>query len=95
MKNSKSQITNNKQITMTKIQNDKHVALPHLFRSLDIEIWDFLGIRCLGFEISKVLNTRDIISKDYPYIEYSTVKFHKRVTRSGLKECSPSLNPEP
>jgi hypothetical protein len=33
-KNSKSQISNNKQITMTKIQN--------LFWSFDIGIWDFI-----------------------------------------------------
>jgi len=45
VKNSKSQIPNNKQITMTKIQNYK------LFGSLDIEIWDFIEIWCLKFEI--------------------------------------------
>ena len=52
--------------------------MTNLFGSLDIEILDFIGIWCLEFEISEVLNTRDIISKDYPYIEYSTVKFHIR-----------------
>ena len=51
--------------------------MTNLFGSLDIEILDFLDIWCLGFEISKVLNTRDIISKDFPSIEYSTIKFHK------------------
>jgi len=34
-KNSKSQISNNKQLTMTKIQN--------LFWSFDIGIWDFIN----------------------------------------------------
>ena len=57
--------------------------MTNLFGSLDIEIWDFIEIWCLGFEISEVLNTRDIIYRDYPSIEYSTVKFHIRV--EGLK----------
>jgi hypothetical protein len=53
--------------------------MTNLFGSLDIVIWGFLEIWCLGFEISEVLNIRDIISKDYPSIEYSTVMFHIRV----------------
>ena len=65
--------------------------MTNLFGSLDIEIWDFIEIclpavllaGCLGFEISEVLNTRDIISMDYHSIEYSTVKFHTRV--EGMK----------
>ena len=52
--------------------------MSNLFGLLDIEIWDFIEIWCLGFEISEVLNTRDIISMDYHSIEYSTVKFHTR-----------------
>jgi len=56
--------------------------MPNLFGALDIGIWDFLDIWCLGFEISDDLNAWDIISKDYPSIEYSTVKFHIRVQGS-------------
>ena len=52
--------------------------MTNLFGSLDIGIWDFIGIWRLGFEISEYLNTWDIIPKDYPSIEYSTVKFHAR-----------------
>jgi hypothetical protein len=47
--------------------------MTNLFGSLDIVIWG------LGFEISEVLDTRDIFSKDCPSIEYSTVKFHIKV----------------
>jgi hypothetical protein len=62
------------------------------FSSLEIDIWDFIDIclpavllaGCLGFEISEFLNTRDIISKDYHSIEYSTVKFHIRVLGSKV-----------
>jgi hypothetical protein len=57
--------------------------MTNLFGSLDIGIWDFLEIWCLETEISEVLNTRDIISKDGPSIEYSTVKFHTVV--EGLR----------
>jgi len=53
--------------------------MTNLFGSLVIGIWDFLEVWCLEIEISEVLNTRDIISKDCPSIEYSTVKFHIRV----------------
>jgi len=53
--------------------------MTNLFGSLDIDIWDFIGIWCLGFDISEYLNTRDSVSKDYLSIEYSTVKFHTRV----------------
>jgi hypothetical protein len=38
----------------------------------------------LGFEISEILNIRDIISKDSPSIAYSTVKFHTRVLGSKV-----------
>ena len=55
--------------------------MTNLFGALDIGIWDFLDIWCLGFEISDDLNTWGIISKDYPSIEDSTVKFHTRVER--------------
>jgi len=57
--------------------------MTNLFGSLDIDILDFIGIWCLGFDISEYLNTRDSDSKDYLSIEYSTVKFHTRV--EGLK----------
>jgi hypothetical protein len=53
--------------------------MSNLFGSLDIEIWDFIEIWCLEFEISEYLNTQDSISKDYLTIEYSSVKFHVRV----------------
>jgi hypothetical protein len=43
--NSKLQIPNNKQITMTEIPNSKHVW------SLDIGIWNLFVIWCLEFEI--------------------------------------------
>ena len=36
--------------------------------SLEIDIWDLIEIWCVGFEISEILNTRDIISKDSPSI---------------------------
>jgi hypothetical protein len=49
--------------------------MTNLFGSLDIEIWDFIGIWDLGFDISEYFNTRDSISKDYFSIGYSTVKF--------------------
>jgi hypothetical protein len=58
--------------------------MSNLFRSLDIEIWDFIGIclpavllaGCLEFEISEYLNTRESIFKNYLFIGYSTVKFY-------------------
>ena len=61
--------------------------MTNLFGSLDIDIWDFVGIYlpavflagCLEFEISEVLNTRGRFSKDYLSIGYSTVKFDMRV----------------
>jgi hypothetical protein len=49
-----------------------------LFGSLDIDIWDFIGIWCLEFEISEYLNARDSIYKDYPSIGHSTIKDHMR-----------------
>ena len=68
--------------------------MTNLFRLLDFDIWDFIGIWCLGFEISEVLNPRDIVSKDCPSIEYSTVKFHIKFQRSR-KYLNPStLNGE-
>ena len=63
---------------MTKIPNDKPIVL------FGIDIWDFIEIWCLGFEISEILNIRDIISKDSPSIAYSTVKFHTRVLGSKV-----------
>jgi hypothetical protein len=51
VKNSKSQLTNNKQITITKIQNDKPV-------------WG-IGYCKLGFDISEYLNIRDGVFIDY------------------------------
>jgi hypothetical protein len=57
--------------------------MTNLFGALDIGIWDFLDILCLGFEISDDFNSRDIISKDFSSIEDNTVKFHTRV--EGLK----------
>jgi hypothetical protein len=61
--------------------------MTNLFGSLDIDIWVFIEIWCLVFEISEVLNTRDIIPKDYPSIEYSTDNFYNgsRFKRSGFK----------
>ena len=56
-----------------------------LFGSLDIEIWDFIGIWYLEFDISEFLNTRDSISKDYLSIGYSIVKFHMRVQGPKVK----------
>jgi len=47
--------------------------MTNLFESLDIEIWDFIGIWSLEFDISEYLNTRDSIFKDYLSIGYSTV----------------------
>ena len=49
------------------------------FRSLDIEILDFIEFWCLGFEISEYPNTQDRISKDDPSTENSTVKSHTRL----------------
>jgi hypothetical protein len=60
--------------------------MTNLFGSLDIEIWDFIGIWCLEFDISEYLNNRDSIFKDYLSIGYSTVKFHTR--------CQQTPNPE-
>ena len=56
-KNYKSQITNYKQITMTNPPPADQTCLGHaqrrrLRRVLDIDIWDFIGIWCLEFEIS-------------------------------------------
>jgi hypothetical protein len=56
--------------------------MTNLFGALVFGIWDFLEVWCLEIEISEVLNTRDIISKDCPSIEYSIVKFHTRVQNS-------------
>jgi hypothetical protein len=53
--------------------------MTNLFGFLDIGVWDLLGIWCLDIEISEVLNTRNIIFKNDPSIEHSTVKFHTRV----------------
>jgi hypothetical protein len=66
--------------------------MSNLFGLLDIEFGDFIEIclpavllaGCLEFGISEVLNTRDIISKDYHSVEYSTVKFHTRVHGSKV-----------
>jgi hypothetical protein len=60
--------------------------MSNLFGSLDIELWDFIGIclpavllaGCLEFEFSEYHNTRDAVFKDYLSIVYSTVKFHTR-----------------
>ena len=55
--------------------------MSNLFGFLDIEIWDFIEIWCLKFEISEYLNTRGSISKENLSIGSSTVKFHTRSTR--------------
>ena len=47
--------------------------MTNLFGSLDIEIWDFLGIWCLEFEIFEFLNTREGIFKEDLSIGYRTV----------------------
>ena len=39
--------------------------MSNLIGSLDFEIWDFIGIWCLIFDISEYLNTRESIFKDY------------------------------
>jgi hypothetical protein len=51
---------------------------PNLFGPLEIDIWNLFVFWCLVFEISDVLNTRDIVSMDSPFIYYCTVKFHIR-----------------
>ena len=70
-----------------------NILMTNLFGSLDIEFLGFIEIWYLGFEISEYLNTRDNISKDYPSVEYSTVKFHTRV--EGLKSFIETLNFKP
>ena len=59
--------------------------MTNLFGSLDIGIWDFLEICCLEIEISEVLSTRDIVSKNCPSFEYSTVKLHTKVLGSEVQ----------
>ena len=57
--NTKYQITNYKQITMTKIQNSNlcfHVVF-------EFGTWDFLGIWCLEFEILQDSTTPMILSQ--------------------------------
>ena len=39
--------------------------MSNLFGSLDIEIWDFIEICCLDFEISEYLHTRESVCKNY------------------------------
>ena len=68
--------------------------MTNLFGALGIEIWDFIDIWCLGFEISEVLNTRYGVFKDDLSIGYRTVKFHTRILRSGFNERLQSFNPE-
>ena len=58
--------------------------IPNLFEPLDIEIWDFIGIWCLEFEISEYLNTPEQFND--VFIGYSTIKFHIMVSY-------PFLNP--
>ena len=56
-----------------------------LFGSLEIEIWDLLGIWCLEFDISEHPNTRDSISKDD--LQFSTkIEFSCPVVAQG-HEC--------
>ena len=55
--------------------------MTNLFGSLDIEIWNLFVFWCLGFEISEVLNTRDIVSMDSPSIQCRIIKFNIRVER--------------
>jgi hypothetical protein len=72
----KSQITNNKQITMTRTQSDKPVWV--------------IGVWCLEVNISDDLNTRDRIFKDYLSIGYCTVKFQARLEKAApIKGLSP------
>jgi hypothetical protein len=47
--------------------------MTNLFGSLEIGIWDFLGIWRLKIEISENPNTRDRIPNDYPSNEYKTL----------------------
>ena len=53
--------------------------MSNLFGSLAIDIWDFIGIWRLEFEISEFLNTRESIFKEDLSVGYSIVKFHIRV----------------
>ena len=57
-----------------------------LFGSLDIEIWNFIEIWCLEFDISKYLNTWDSVFKDYLSIGYRTVNFHIRCTPTTYQD---------
>ena len=50
--------------------------MTNLFGSLDSDIWDFIGIWCLEFDISEYLNTRDAVSKDDLSVRYRSVEFH-------------------
>jgi len=52
--------------------------MTNLFGSLDIDIWDFVGIWCFEFDISEYLNTRYGVSKDDLSVGCRTVKFHTR-----------------
>ena len=52
--------------------------MTNLSGSLDIDIWDLIGIWCLEFDISEHFKTRDSVSIDYLYVGYSTVNFHIR-----------------
>ena len=63
--------------------------MTNLFRSLDNEIWDIIGIWFLEFDFFKYINIRDSISKDYISIGYSTVNFIQ-----ALKKGLQSFNPE-
>ena len=64
--------------------------MTNLFRSLDIDIWDIIGIWCLEFDIFKYINIRDSNSKDNISIGYSTVKFHISVNK-GLQSFNPRM----
>ena len=51
--------------------------MTNLFGSLDVEIWDLLGIWCVEFEISDYLSSQDIFYKDYLSTGHGTVKFQR------------------
>jgi hypothetical protein len=74
------------QITKPKLQTNNNDQISNLLGSLDIEIWDLIGIWCLGFEISEYLNIRGSMAHNYISIEHSTVKFHTSPRKIGTRE---------
>jgi hypothetical protein len=63
---------------------------PNLFGPLEIDIWNLFVFWCLAFEISDVLNTRDIVSMDSPLFITVPLSFVR-----GVKDWDLLLNLEP